>query len=386
MKCAQNNCGKTFAKPLELFNGALVCPHCKKELSVVSDFKLTARNQELYNLSELYLYRYLSPKSQEKDKGCPLKMSPEEMVDLAIENCRQAVKEGNPYAAYKMGYYNEYFLENKRSESDRIRLAFDYYASLCYCDAKRPKIEDGAVAMSDKEFEFLKRQAGVALLNLYNNYSKALKGADKYDYDKNKQRLYSIYGELVSQENLSNVRSGNRIKSVFKVISSCLNKGRAPLWGLFLLTGAELKNLFAMKKYAKDKKAELYKLITKGVELRYLPCDSEGIITKDIEDRYFINLINEEDIKEKLSEIEDDQYFYLYMFNPKGGHEYLSGSQIKKVGKKLAENSYEAVCSLIDYSAQEYLFFDDDIVVFKKGGKIERCVDALVNKICGEDE
>ena len=74
------------------------------------------------------------------------------------------------------------------------------------------------------------------------------------------------------------------------------------------------------------------------------------------------------------------------MFNAKGNHEYLSGGQIKRIKNKIAENSYEAVCSLIDYSAQEYLFFDDDMVVFKKGGNVDKCVDLLVEKICGDEE
>ena len=386
MKCTQNNCGKTFTNPLELYNGALVCPHCKKELSVISDFKFTKRNQELYNTSELYLYRYLSPKSQDKDKGGALKLKPEELVSLAIENCQQAAKEGNPYAAYRMGYYNEYFLETKKSENDRIRVAFNYYASLCYCEGKKPKTEEGADSITEEEFEKLKFQAGVALLNLYARYSKALKGTSKYDFEKNKQRLNSLYGEFAIEQGIANYRSGSHAKSVFKIISSCLNKKRAPLWGLFLLTGDEFKNLFTLKKYAKDKKPEIYKLIAKGIELRYLPCDGQGSITKDIDERYFINLVNEDKVKEFLSEIRDDDNFYLYLFNPKGTHQYLSSSQIKRIGKKLANNSYEAVCSLIDYSAQEYLFFDDDVVVFKKGGKIEKCVDQLVEKICGDDE
>jgi len=386
MKCTQTNCGKTFIKPLELYNGALVCPHCKKELSVVSDFKITVRNQELFNLSELYFYRYLSPKSQDTTRGSALKLAPEEMVELAIENCRQAAKEGNPYAVYKMGYYNEFFMETKRSENDRIRVAFNYYASICYSDIKKPKVETGAPSMSDEEFANLKYRAGVSLINLYAHYSQALKGTSKYDYEKNKQRLTSLYGEIQENEGQVAKRAGSRIKSVFKVLLSCLNKTRAPLWGLFLLTGVEFKNLFTLKKYAKDKKPEVYKLISKGVELRYLPCNSDGTITKDIDERYFINLASEDRVKEILSEVRDDDNFYLYLFNPKGTHEFLSGSQIKRIGKKLAENSYEAVCSLIDYSAQEYLFFDDDIVVFKRGGKIERCVDSLVEKISGEDE
>ena len=386
MRCTQTNCGKSFVNPLELYNGALVCPYCKKELTIVSDFKLTPRNQELYTLSELYLHRYLSPNSQTNGKGAVLNMMPEEMLNLAIENCRQSAEEGNPFATYRMGYYNEYFCETKRSENDRVRVAFNYYASLCYCQVKKPKVEENATSMTEDDFALLKRQAGIALLNLYNHYSTALKGTTKYDYEKNKQRLIAQYGDLGVEENVARKRSANHVKSVFKVLCSCLAKKRAPLCGLFLITGEEFKSLFNTKKYEKDKKPYLIKLIAKGVELRYLPCDADGSITKDIEDRYFINLSSEDRVKQTLLNINEQSLFYLYLFKPKGGHQFLSGSQIRKVNKKLAKNSYEAVCSLIDYSQQEYLFFDDDIVVFKKGANIEKCVDMLIEKICEDDE
>ncbi|MBO7214952.1 MAG: hypothetical protein J6V66_05595 [Clostridia bacterium] len=385
MKCTQINCGKTFVKPLALYNGAIVCPHCKKELSVVSEFKITVRNQEFYNFSELYLHRYLSPKSQDGIRtSCKLK--PEEMVELAIDNCNLAAKEGNPFAVYRMGYYNEYFLEAKRSENDRIRVAFNYYASLCYSDKKSINVEQGARSMTSEEFETLKYQAAIALLNLYAHHPQALKGAERYDYEKNKQRITSIYGDVPAEVNVNKKRSGSKVQNVFKVLCSCLNKNRAPLWGLFMISGLELKELFTFKKDIKDKKPELFKLIAKGIELRYLPCDAEGVITQDLDERYFINLPdNEGRVKDILLEIKDEQNLYLYLFNSKGGHEYLSSSQIKKIGSKLSHNKYEAVCSLIDYSAQEYLFFDDDIVVFKKGGKIEKCVDMLVEKISGDE-
>ena len=386
MKCTQSSCGKNFAKPLELYNGALVCPHCKKELSVVTEFKLTERNQELYNISELYLFRYLSPDSQDETKGSSLKLKPEEMINLAIENCRQSAKEGNPYAAYRMGYYNEFFLETVRSEKDKMRIAFDYYSSLCYCDLVQPKVEQGATPITTEEFGFLKRQAGVALLNLCINNSKALKGASRYDFERNKKRLTEIYGPLPVEKSVTDSRAGTRIQSIFKILLSCIKKERTPLWGLFMLNGAELKELFSLKSNEKDNKPELFKLISKGVEFRYLPCDSQGNITKNVDDRQFIRLIGESKIKERIASIKDNENIYLYLFNSKGSHD-LPNSQIKRIGEKLSSKNFYDVCTLIDYSAQEYLFFDDDILYFKKkGSKIEKCVELLIKHIAGGKE
>ena len=386
MKCTYTNCGKKFSAPLELFNGALVCPHCKRELSVVADFKLTAENQELFNLSELYFFRYLSPKSYEQGERPALNLAPEELLELAIDNCNKSAKAGNPKAVFRMGFYNEHYLETIRSENDRIRMAFDYYASLCFSPDLSVKVETGVKPISNKEFEDLKRSAGVSLLRLYSNYSRALKGIDKFDYEKNKQRLTVLYGDLNVDGKNDKKGAGSRTKNVYGVLSKCFNKTRAPLCGLFFLSGAELKSLFAFKKDKRDKKPELFKFITKGLEIRYLDCDENGIITKEREDRYFINFPNEAKSKEILSGIEDEKYVYLYFFNTHGKHQYLSGGQIKKAGAKFAKNYYEQLCRLIDFSAQEYLFYDDDIVMYKKGNNIERCVEMLIDKICGGDE
>ena len=68
MKCLNPACGKNIATPLELFNGLLACPHCKKELTIIRDFKITEHNNDLYNLSELYYYKYLTLVGTDKEK------------------------------------------------------------------------------------------------------------------------------------------------------------------------------------------------------------------------------------------------------------------------------------------------------------------------------
>ena len=54
--------------------------------------------------------------------------------------------------------------------------------------------EENANPMSEEEFSYLKRQAAIALLKLYVNHAKALKGVDVYDYEKNKARITGLYG------------------------------------------------------------------------------------------------------------------------------------------------------------------------------------------------
>ena len=72
----------------------------------------------------------------------------------------------------------------------------------------------------EEEFALLKRQSGIALLNLYNHYVSALKGTSKYDYEKNKQRLTTLYGDLAVEETVANKKSLTFVSGIFYLLDS----------------------------------------------------------------------------------------------------------------------------------------------------------------------
>ncbi len=385
MKCPHKNCGKEFKEPLELFTGNSVCPYCKKPLTANAELKITAENEELYDISEIYYLRYLSPSSWEGEKKAVFALTPSEMLDNAIENCRLSANRGNPKAVFKMGYYNEHYLETVRSERDRIRTAYNYYASLCFCELKNVPTENGSVKLSDSEFLFLKTRAAQSLIKLYVNHSKELKDSAKFDFEKDRRRIKTVYGNDFVETINDAAEKNDKANKVFSVIKSCLKKERTPLCGLFLLNGAELKKLFSLKSNEKDKKPDLFKAISKGVEIRYLPCDGNGIISSEVEERHFINFSGERKTKELLSNIANDEYLYLYFFNSACKRKFLSARQIKTVEKSFSENHFERVCRLIDFSAGDYLFFEDDLYFYAHGKNARKSAELLVDSICGRE-
>ena len=57
---------------------------------------------------------------------------------------------------------------------------------------------------------------------------------------------------------------------------------------------------------------------------------------------------------------------------------------MEKVKTELQREDYELIGRLIDFQMLEYLFFDDDIMQFKKGG-IRGSAERLIDYVCGGD-
>lgn len=385
MICTNGKCGKKFKTPLDLFNGIQACPYCKQQITDVREFKFTTSNEKLYNLSELYYLRYLSPNSYSTETQKTLSYSKTELLDNAIKICSVSAKEGNPLAVYKMGYYNEHYFETAKSESDKVRIAFDYYAELGYSQSKKVTTEKRVKGLTDDEFALLKRNSAIAMLGLISKYPSAFKGdkeyVSKYNIDFNLNKIKKLYGDIsINDVVITKTATVNKGKSLNNILKSCFSKERAPLFGLFFVSFEDFKKAFASE--GNDKRKQNYvKFLSKGFDVGYLECDEEGNVSHS-ESRYFTRL-NEISLKQfVLDEENKDKYFYLYFFNSHGKHNYLSSGKMEKIKKELASNEYELVGRLIDFGLLEYLFFDDDIVYFKKAS-LSGVVEKLINYVCG---
>lgn len=382
MICTNKNCGKKFNTPLDLFNGISVCPRCKKELAASSDFKITRRSEETFNNSQLYYYRYLSSSDVTKSNNDKLiALSKPQLLEKAIELCSKAADDGNPKAVFRMGQYNEYYLDTSKSETERMRKAFDCYSAVCFYEKNSVETEKAVKTLTIEEWEGFKRNAAVCLLNLLAKNPNAFKGANKYDYEINSKKLTAIYGTLNVNSRVKKSKNLAKAKSIRQILTSCLSKERAPLFGLYFLTADELKSVFDFKKTEKGKQ-NFIKFISKGLDVRFLPCTADGLTVDD--DGYFTRYKSEDRLKKFVRQVENNEYYYMYFFNTHGKHAYLSPSVMEKVKNELQRNDCELLCKLIDYQSLEYLFFDDDVVAFKKGG-IRGSVERLIDYVCGGD-
>ena len=380
MVCSQSNCGKRFAAPLELYNGVLTCPHCKKPLVVVKNFGITKENEELYCLSEICYLRYLSPDSCKQKEAIAL--SPQELLQSAIAYCTRAAKLGHPKAVYRMGYYNEFHMETQRSETERIKQAFDYYKTIWECQMSDIPAEKGQSSLSAEEFTLLKRLAASRTLALYEKHPGALKGAEKYKRSANISRLSAICGQPAPTEARNDGRSASQARDryVYRVLCSCFDSERAPLFGMFKMKGAELKALLDIKK--DGKKGNPYDVVTllnRGLHAYCIRCDAKGNFPKERgADKFEQFRDNQVRNSEILEEVGNEDNVYFYFFNAHAKHPYLSASQVKAVYKELEESDHDEICELHDViSGEEFLFFCDDIAQHKLGNRVQGSMSRL---------
>jgi hypothetical protein len=380
MKCINPSCGKKIVTPLELFNGVLTCPYCKSELTVIKDFKITLENNDLYNLSELYYFKYLTLVGSDKERTDKTIKTENATLLTAISTCKEAAYSGHPQAVFKMGNYYESYFESELSDADRKRIAFEYYAALCYSNLNTVPKDDGITGFGATEFLELKRLAAKRLYQMVVSSDKDFGGFKKYDREYNIERITSIYGAMEFDKNIYTNGGGGKDEDIKKLfLSSVSRKGRAPLFGIYKLSGAELKNIFSG---TDDKSKQIFRIITKGLEVRYIESENGRV---DEIDGYFTKMSNTLSALNNLEEIKDIKEYYLYFFNTGGKHAYLSGGQMNKIKRTLEENYFERIKRLINGGAEDYTFFDDDIVMFMKGNNFGAAIESLMDYICEEN-
>ena len=383
MKCTQRSCGKLFHAPLELYDGRLTCPHCKQEQTVVRTLCINEQNDAFYRLSELYFYRYLSPASYLPPSGMTL--SSEDFLENAILFCTRAAKEGHPKAVFRMGFYNEFYMETVRGETERARQAFDHYAALCYNTSKNVEIGAGAqTGMTSEEFETLKRQAAIRLMALYNEFPQALEGPKRYDRAHNKELIDQYYGTLERGAYTEEYAKKDKEQYIYRIMSDCLDKERVPLFGAFRITGEQLKRLFAIRQDRQGHKYNFSGFFRKGIDLRFLIVDPEkGIDAISPNEFYFNKFGDEVQAKRVLGTIPDEASLHLYFFNKKAKHEFLSNTQAIQVKTELEAQRFALLRHLMsNLTASDFLFFCDDIVQYKQGGEVRGAVDRLIRRVC----
>ena len=379
MKCLNSACGKNIATPLELFNGLLACPHCKKELTIIRDFKITEHNNDLFNLSELYYYKYLTSFTGEQPKSKNT-VAKKILLEKAIATCKEAAYLGHPEAVFKMGGYYESYFETM-SDSDRKRVAFEYYAALCYSNKSSVEKEESISGFNSEQFAELKRLAAIKLYSLVCSGDKEFGSLKKYDRELNRQRIISEYGVVEYNALTSFEEDGGKAEMLKKLFHGCISKkGKAPLFGIYGLKGSELKEIFSST--AQDKNKSIYRILTRGLEIRFIESENGRV---DEIDGYFVKMTNQTSAMENLSDINQNGEYYLYFFNEGGKHQFLSSVQMKKVKRALEQNQFEQIKRLINAGAEDYTFFDDDIVMFKKGNNLGAAIEGLMDYICEEN-
>ncbi len=376
MICSNARCNKTIEQPLELYDGTWACPYCKERISnVFSQFVYTEENQEQYILGERYYFRYLTADEELRQKNG------KKWLERAVDMCKKSARAGNPLAAIRLGYYyDKDYIELKRSEAMRCRVAYGYYASVAFCDG-----EPNNLAMVKDDWMEVKRRAARLMLQMILQAPESFSAVPRYSFSGNYQKVLSQLGDVGVQANGEQApQKVKRYQQVFETFASCFSKNRAPLFGLLYLTGEEVKSLFEVKD---DNGTDLYRMVEKGLDLRYIACDKNRAIERDdiftaLSNRRFITSCVYGD--DGVGGMKNEGVYCLYFFNSGGKHRFFSKNERKKIQYRL-EN---AECSHIkrlanDGGRADYTLFDDDVYAYKsKLNTLDGAVDKLINNVC----
>ncbi len=371
MICSNVKCNKEIAKPLELYNGEWACPHCREKISSSRTFRIDGENHEIYVLSECLYFRWMTMQGQEKINNGYL-------LDKAVEACRESAIKGHPQAIIRMGYYyDKDYVEVTSSEIMRCRAAYNYYSSVCFSD-KMPEIIDKSV-MSTFDWEYEQLRAGRLLLEMLSKLPHSETKHKKMDYNDNLNRLRNKFGEgkLGALEEIVFTHDTPGYERGYNTLKSCLSKLRAPVFGIFRVTGKEMKKIF-------DENKGFARRVASKIDVGYLECDAKGKVA----DELFFMLTNDHRITEVLANVSDTKTYLVYFFNEnKGKHQYLNRKFREGVRKGLEKDDFFLVKRLCnDCGEIDFTFYDDDLYLYKTAlNSPVQTVENLVNSVCEEE-
>lgn len=323
MKCLQ--CKKEFKNALVLYDGTMLCPKCKKNLT---NTRYSTDYREIYKLSEVAYLNALISSSRDDYKR---------LMGNAIKYCTEAAIGGYPQAVVQMGVlYEKGFMDDTLSLHERWTIAYNFYKSIC-------NSEDANVATE------VKKSAARYLLDMLRTADSEFSARNiKFEYNSNKIALLEKFSDLKMPSDEYFKGAPKSQIDHFVALLRNGNSGKAPIFGFIKVTREELVTMIQNKD-----------VMGKHYEIDFLPIiDGEPNGEKSIA---IDATCKEENIRKEYKE------GYLYFFkNRKNRH----SSKIKNIQRALREVDFTNLITIIDESHSQSLSFRmDDINCFSMGKK-----------------
>ncbi|HIW01760.1 MAG TPA: hypothetical protein H9892_00245 [Candidatus Protoclostridium stercorigallinarum] len=354
MKCSDPACGKTITRPLELYDGRLACPYCKKIIGASGGgFRISAKSDTLFRQSEICFLRWLSSDDKYGKESMRL-------LDNAVDLCKEAALEGDPRAAVRLGYYyDKDFVETNRSEEARCRVAYNYYASVCFDRSVGAFPTERGVTAPDRDE--LRLEAAQLLLGMLALTPDEFDAIEMYNFARNKAEAERLLGVRFPVRRAATAAEPDRVKEASLVLASCFASGRTPLFGMFRLGGDELAALVSGDDFGKLLGRRRIRL---GV---YAEAEGGGV---DARDR--MQMLTNRALVRSVVPMYSGRTAYLYFYDTRGPGAVMSALE--------ADNGRLLKTLAAEGGRSSYVFYDDDITMYNKGGQ-KRAAERLINAV-----
>ena len=376
IKCT--TCGKDVA-PLELYNGSWACPACHNALiDKFESFVITHDNEELYCQAEILYANWLFNHDGNADVS---------IIDKAVRLCRESARRGNPKAIARLAYfYDKDYVGRECSEASRFKIAYNYYSMICYSGVTGVETAPGLPTL---DFTALREQTAFHMIQMLACTPPELRDNPAYNLKSNLDRIENELSITINYTVSNDAREKLSLNDrVFGVLTSTVNKQRAPLFGAFRINVGDLIEIYKKPFPGKEEKIPhaLYWLTTnKKLLLAY-------INDKDISssEKMFNRLSTQSSVESMVDTHDDDEYIWLFFFNNNGGHKFLnSQSKREKVQKTIFGRVGTDLLKMLlqNGNCNFYTFYDDDVYQHTKQGNLTEGTRNLVDKICngGDD-
>lgn len=384
MKLYCENCGKEV-EFLERYNGKTFCSRCFRA-SEESSLTVTRENEESFRLSELCLFRYLTETDTVVNSK---KRNRRSILEDAIKLCSEAAKHGHPKAVFRMGFYNEYFMEDSKGEAERIMRAFEYYyrvfdakGEVKFADLSQDGYTSKTISSVD-ELDALKKEAAKRILELFRKYDYIFGLREKKDsrFKEARDKIVSRYTDLRAMAMAATGGENSIVKAIYKTLSACFDDNvRPPLFGFYRITGAELRELLSIAYNPKEGIMHEMRILSEKLTFRYAFCEANGSFTSRGSSFYRIRNAIFPDDRSNQNAISDTDYVYFTFYNEKGKHGRVRAKQVTAIYDELFESNTRMAELVSSTSKRELTIFGDDIVWLehnKDGSVVETLIKNL---------
>ena len=383
MKLYCENCGKEV-EFLERYNGKTFCSRCFRA-SEESSLTVTKENEENFRLSELCLFRYLTETESINSK----KRNRRSILEDAIRLCSEAAKHGHPKAVFRMGFYNEYFMEDSKGEAERMMRAFEYYYRVF--DAKgelkfATLSQEGYVSKtitSVDELDMLKLEAAKRILEIFRKYDYVFGLREKKDsrFKEARDKIVARYSNLKAMAMAATGGENSIVKAIYKTLSACFDDNvRPPLFGFYRITGAELRELLSIEYNPKEGIMHEMRILSEKLAFRYAFCQANGSFTDRGSAFYRIRNATFPGDRTNQNAVSDTDYVYFTFYNEKGKHGRVRAKYVTDIYNALFDDNSKMAELVSSTSKRELTIFGDDIVWFERN-KDGTIVDTLIKNL-----
>ena len=295
--CNHSDCKKKISAPLEIFNGQLLCPHCREPLGndrFIPDEDSNSLLEMCQSCYGDYLQTAVDARvaGSDNSKRKRLRKKGDILLANARDFCRAAYRLGNPLAQIQLGeFWERGYMDKKGSKAYRYKMAEQYYK----------QVINGQYEGYDSKEEIVE---------------KARKCLD---------RVQSLKHESMGS---------STIQSTFDSIG----KIDGPVFGYHILTSAEIKNLCVGEEGKASMLQNFINTNKKSIEMYCARIDDTALFRKV--DKYLVETFAVLDTEEADSNEEfaiPGKTFCLWYFNKSAD---LSMQQKKLFGGKGRYNNY----------------------------------------------